>query len=92
MAKVKNISGVDLIVPAHGGLVLNKQTIEVADEEVYGLTCQVQTWAPTDNAAKEAHAAAEKASQAAAEHPAEPADEEPHIDDPDPLNDTTEGD
>lgn len=57
MAKVKNVSGVDLIVPAHGGLVMSGQVIDVADEAVYGLTCQ-SIWQPADKAAEKAHAAA----------------------------------
>lgn len=57
MAKVKNVSGVDLVVPAHGGLVMAGQVIDVPDEAVYGLTCQ-SIWKPADTAAKKAHAAA----------------------------------
>lgn len=58
MAKVKNISGVDLIVPAHGGLVMAGQVIDVPPEAVYGLTCQ-SIWQPADKAAEKAHSDAQ---------------------------------
>lgn len=58
MAKVKNISGADLRVPAHGGLILAGQVLDLPDEAVYGLTCQAATWKPADKAAEKAHAVA----------------------------------
>lgn len=54
MAKVKNVSGADLLVPAHGGLVLAGQVLDVPAEAVYGLTCQ-SIWEPADKAAQQAH-------------------------------------
>jgi hypothetical protein len=56
VAKVKNISGEPLLVPALGGrMVLPGQVVDVADEAVYGFTCQKQTWAPVGDEAQAAH-------------------------------------
>lgn len=57
MAKVKNVSGEHRILPRYG-LVLDGGTVEVPDDEVFGLTCQEPVWAPDDKAAKQAHDAA----------------------------------
>jgi hypothetical protein len=56
MAKVKNVSGADRII--FNRLVVAGQVFEVADDEVYGLTCSAN-FEPHDKAAKDAHAAAE---------------------------------
>ena len=60
MAKVKNVSGQHLNVPAHGGLVLEGQVLDVPDVAVFGLTQQA-IWEPVDKAAKDAHDAGENA-------------------------------
>lgn len=58
MAKVKNISGEDRIVPELGGLlVFAGQVIEVPDERAEGYVCQQATWAPGDETAEDALAA-----------------------------------
>lgn len=45
MAKIKNVSGEDRIVPALGHrLVLAGQVIEVPDDAAESYTCQVPTW------------------------------------------------
>lgn len=82
--KIKNVSGSDLTVPALGGrLIVDGATVEVADEaDVYGFTCQEQTWAPADAATKKLH---EKAHDAQLERNAPPEPE------PGPA-DTTEAD
>lgn len=54
MAKVKNMSGRALSVPALGRAVLPGQVVEVADEAVFGLT-QQDIWQADDAAAKKAH-------------------------------------
>lgn len=59
MARIRNISGVDLSLPTmHGLTVPAGGTVSVRDEDVYGFTCQESTWEPADKAAKAAHAAA----------------------------------
>lgn len=59
MAKVKNVSGSDFIVPALGGrLVLAGGTADVPDEDVYGYTAQVGNWSPADADAQAVHDAA----------------------------------
>lgn len=59
MAKIRNVSGENLLVPALGGrLVLEEAVVEVEDADVYGFTCQEPNWAPADDAAATAHAAA----------------------------------
>ena len=60
MAKVKNVSGQTLEVPALGRVVLKGQEVEVADEQVFGLT-QQDIWEPVDDAGKAAHEAGEDA-------------------------------
>lgn len=56
MAKIKNISGEPLVVPALGGrMVLAGQEVEVSEEDVYGFTCQTSTWAPVGDEARAAH-------------------------------------
>lgn len=55
MAKIKNVSGVDLVVPWLGDrLVLAGQVVEVPDGDVYAYT-QQESWDPADAAAKKAH-------------------------------------
>jgi hypothetical protein len=87
-AKVRNISGEDLLVGwLNGRLVLDGQAVEVPLEDVYAYTQQTQTWEPYDNAAKKAHKEARtrptlerhEAELAALEPdpPAESADEHP---------------
>lgn len=59
MAKIKNVSGEDRLVPGLGGrLVLAGAVVEVPDEDAYSYTCQESNWAPADKAAKQAHDAA----------------------------------
>ena len=59
MAKIKNVMGEDVEVPALGGrLVMAGQVVEVDDAAVYGFTCQASNWEPADAAAKKAHKAA----------------------------------
>lgn len=59
MAKVKNISGDDRVVPAADGrLVLAGTLLEVPVEDVYAYTCQETIWAPGDAEAQNAHDAA----------------------------------
>lgn len=54
MAKIKNVSGVDLVVPALGGrLVLAGQVVEVPDGLVYGFT-QQSIWDCADEASRAA--------------------------------------
>ena len=60
MPKVKNESGEDRIV--FGRLVMKGAVLEVAADQVYGLTCQ-SIWSPSDEAAKKAHTAGKKAEQ-----------------------------
>lgn len=46
MAKIKNVSGEDLLVPGLGGrLVLAGAVVEVPDEEAESYTCQESNWA-----------------------------------------------
>lgn len=45
MAKIKNVSGEDLLVPGLGGrLVLAGEVVEVNDDEAESYTCQGKTW------------------------------------------------
>lgn len=61
MPKVKNISSEPLIVPALGGrMVLPGQVVEVGESDVYGFTCQTETWAPSGDDAQAAHDAGEE--------------------------------
>jgi hypothetical protein len=54
MARIKNVSGDDLIVPSLGDrLVLEGQIVEVPDEDAYSFT-QTTNWEPTDKAGKDA--------------------------------------
>lgn len=56
MAKIKNVSGEDLVVPVLGGrLVQAGQVIEVPDELVYSFTQQEPNWRPDGDAAETAH-------------------------------------
>lgn len=60
MAKIKNVSGNDLIVPSLGGrLVLAGQVVEVPDEDVYAFTQQYPNWQPADKPAQTVHDKAE---------------------------------
>lgn len=60
-AKIKNVSGEALTVPWLGGrLVLDGQVVEVPVEDVHAFTQQAATWAPQDNAAKQAHKEADE--------------------------------
>ena len=59
MAKIKNVSGEDRLVPGLGGrLVLAGAVVEVPDEDALAYTCQETNWAPADKAAHKAHDAA----------------------------------
>jgi hypothetical protein len=63
VAKIRNVSGNDLIVPSLGGrLVLAGQVIEVAADDVYAFTQQYPNWEPADKPAQTVHAAAEAVS------------------------------
>lgn len=56
MAKIRNISGQDLIVPSLGGrLVLAGQVVELEADQVYGFTVQGPNWEPVDKQAKAVH-------------------------------------
>lgn len=58
MAKIKNVSGEDRIVPSLGGrLVLDGAVADVPTEDVYAYTCQESNWAPVDKDATKAHEA-----------------------------------
>lgn len=51
MARIKNISGDDRSVPALGGRrVWAGQIVDVPDEDLDGYVCQVEIWAPVDDA------------------------------------------
>lgn len=64
MAKIKNVSGEDRVVPALGGrLVVAGGVVEVSDADVYGYT-QQDVWEPVDDAAQDAHDKADQAYQA----------------------------
>ena len=64
--KVKNVSGVDLIVPALGGrLVVAGAVVEVPADAVYGFTCQTPNWEPADDATQAVHDQAHAAELAA---------------------------
>lgn len=59
MAKIKNVSGEDRLVPGLGGrLVVAGAVVEVPDEDTYSYTCQTTNWSPADKAAEKAHDAA----------------------------------
>lgn len=60
MAKIKNVSGEHRYVPALGGrLVMKGQEVDLPEgAEVFGYTCQTETWAPADEEAQAAHDAA----------------------------------
>lgn len=59
MAKIKNVSGEDRVVPILGGrLVMAGQVFDVDADAVYGYTCQTGIWEPADADAKKAHKAA----------------------------------
>jgi hypothetical protein len=56
VAKIKNVSGEDRIVPGLGGrLVPAGAVVDVDVEDVYAYTCQEPNWAPVDTEAKAAH-------------------------------------
>lgn len=56
MAKIKNVSGQDLIVPGIGGrLIIAGAVVEVPDADTHSYTCQESNWAPADKAATKAH-------------------------------------
>jgi hypothetical protein len=70
MAKIRNTSGENRIVPSLGGrLVLADVVVDVPDEDVYAYTCQEGVWAPTDEAAEAAHTAATAAPELDSEDP-----------------------
>lgn len=83
MAKVKNLSGQALSVPALGRMVLAGQVVEVPDALAFGLT-QQDIWQADDADAKKAHKDGETArdERVAAEHRARIG----------VVEDTTEGD
>lgn len=54
MARIKNVSSEDLIVPGlDGRLVLAGQIVEVPDDEVEAYTCQETNWKQTTKAKAE---------------------------------------
>lgn len=56
MAKIRNVSGNDLIVPSLAGrLVVAGQVVEVEAADVHAFTIQASNWAPADKAAQAAH-------------------------------------
>lgn len=58
MPKIKNVSGVDRIVPQPGGgsrLVMAGQVIEVPTGETFSYTQQEPTWGPADEDATAEH-------------------------------------
>lgn len=59
MAKVKNVSGQDRLVPWLGGrLVVAGAVVEVPAEDVAAYTQQTGTWEPADKATQKIHDAA----------------------------------
>ena len=59
MARIKNTSGQDRLVPWLGGrLVVAGAVVEVPAEDVTAYTQQVGTWAPADDKAQQLHDAA----------------------------------
>lgn len=67
MAKIKNVSGEDRLVPGLGGrLVLAGAVVEVPDEDAFSYTCQEANWSPADKAAQKAHDAAAPSPEPAA--------------------------
>jgi hypothetical protein len=59
VAKIRNVSGNDLVVPSLGGrLVLAGQIVDVVDDEVYGFTQQAPNWEPADDETQALHDAA----------------------------------
>jgi hypothetical protein len=57
VAKIKNVSGQDLIVPALGGrIVLVGQVVDVDAVNVYAFTCQPGNWLATNKEGTDAHA------------------------------------
>lgn len=63
--KIKNTSGLDLIVPWLGGrLVMAGQVVDVPEGDVWAYT-QQSGWAPADDEAQAVHDAADPASQLA---------------------------
>lgn len=53
MAKIKNVSGEDLLVPGLGDrLVIAGAVVEVPDEVADSYTCQKSTWASAEAATK----------------------------------------
>jgi hypothetical protein len=56
MAKIKNVSGEDRLVPSLGGrLVIAGAVVDVPTEDVYAYTCQEPNWAPANKEAQTAH-------------------------------------
>lgn len=55
MAKIRNISDDDRLVPDLGRLVLAGQVVDVPDADVHAFTRQVDVWAPHDEEAQAAH-------------------------------------
>jgi hypothetical protein len=69
VAKIRNVSGNDLVVPSLGGrLVLAGQIVDVDDDAVYGFTQQAPNWEPADDATQALH----DAEAPVAEEPADP--------------------
>lgn len=74
MARIKNTSGQDLLVPWLGGrLVVAGAVVEVPAEDVAAYTQQTATWEPADKATQKIHDAAFKGAE-------EPAVEAPPTD------------
>lgn len=70
MAKIRNVSGNDLVVPSLGGrLVLAGQIVDVDDDAVYGFTQQAPNWEPADDAAQALHDAEAPVAEAPTDTP-----------------------
>ena len=61
MAKVRNVSGQDLVVPGRG-LIEADAVMEVPDGAAYSYTAQSGVWEPVDKKTQDLHDKAEKRS------------------------------
>lgn len=60
MAKIRNVSGQSLDVPALGGrAVADHEVVEVPDEDVFSFTASPSVWAPSGKDAQALHDKAE---------------------------------
>lgn len=72
MAKIRNISGEDRVVPwLDNRLVAKGAVVEVPKDDVYAYTQQAGVWEPGDKEAQGLHDAARKVERVAIEHPAD---------------------